>query len=189
MKYLIFGAYGQVGYELSKLCHCHDDCITLARDQVDFSKPGEIETRIDHYRPDIVINAVAYTAVDKAETEPSLAMMINAVAVKELARACHRRGIWCVHYSTDYVFNGTSNLPYKETDQVNPLGVYGQTKLAGERFIQEETDKYIIFRTSWVYSWRGANFVKTMLRLAGERDQISSVVQVMPLILHVQHWM
>ena len=175
MKYLIFGANGQVGYELSKRFQSEDECIALTRDQVDFSVPGDIQARIEYYRPDIVINAVAYTAVDKAETEPSLAMMINAVAVQELARSCHKLGIWCIHYSTDYVFDGTSQSPYKETDPVSPLGIYGQTKLAGEQFIQEETDRYLILRTSWVYSWRGANFVKTMLRLATDRDELNVV--------------
>ena len=175
MKYLIFGANGQVGYELTRLCQAENDCIALTRDQVDFSVPGEIEAQIDHHRPDIVINAVAYTAVDKAQTEPSLAMLINGVAVQELARACRKHDIWCIHYSTDYVFDGSSNTPYKEEDPVSPLGIYGQTKLAGEQFIQEETDKYLILRTSWVYSWRGANFVKTMLRLANDRDQLNVV--------------
>ena len=175
MKYLIFGANGQVGYELSSLIDSENEYVALTREQVDFSRPGDIEAQIDQYRPDIVINAVAYTAVDKAETEPSLAMMVNAVAVQELARACQKHGAWCIHYSTDYVFDGTSGSPYKETDPVSPLGIYGQTKLAGETFIQQEMDKFLILRTSWVYSWRGANFVKTMLRLAKDRDQLNVV--------------
>ena len=175
MKFLIFGANGQVGYELTKLCQTAHDCISLTRDQVDFSVPGQIEAQIDRYQPDIVINAVAYTAVDKAETEPSLAMLINGVAVQEMARACHKHDIWCIHYSTDYVFDGSSDTPYRETDPVSPLGVYGETKLAGEQFIQAETEKYLILRTSWVYSWRGANFVKTMLRLANDRDELNVV--------------
>lgn len=175
MKYLIFGAHGQIGYELSKLCQENDECIALTRDQADFSLPGDIESQIDRHCPDIVINAVAYTAVDKAETEPALAMLINAVAVRELARVCHRHGIWCIHYSTDYVFDGSSKIPYKESDPVNPLGIYGKTKLAGEQFIEQETDRYLILRTSWVYSWRGTNFVKTMLRLANKTDQLSVV--------------
>lgn len=175
MKYLIFGANGQIGFELSKRCEKYGDCIALTREQVDFSVPGDVAIQIERHRPDIVINAAAYTAVDKAETEPSLAMMINAVAVQEMARACQRYGIWCIHYSTDYVFDGTGRTPYKETDPVSPLGMYGQTKLAGERFIQQETDRYLILRTSWVYSWRGANFVKTMLRLANQREELNVV--------------
>ena len=95
--------------------------------------------------------------------------------MQELARACKKHDAWCIHYSTDYVFDGTATEPYKEIDSVSPLGIYGQTKLAGEKFIQQETDKYIILRTSWVYSWRGGNFVKTMLRLAGELDELSIV--------------
>ena len=175
MKYLIFGANGQVGYELTHLCQTDSDCVFLTRDQVDFSVPGEIQAQINRHQPDVVINAVAYTAVDKAESEPSLAMLINGVAVQELARACHNLGAWCIHYSTDYVFDGSSDRPYKESDPVSPLGIYGQTKLAGEQFIKEETDKYLILRTSWVYSWRGANFVKTMLRLAKDRDELNVV--------------
>lgn len=175
MKYLIFGANGQVGYELARLCQHDHQCIALTKQQVNFALPGEVETQINHHRPDVVINAAAYTAVDKAETEPSLAMMINAVAVQEMARACNKHGIMCIHYSTDYVFDGSSRTPYRECDQVSPLGIYGKTKLAGERFLQQETDSYLILRTSWVYSWRGANFVKTMLRLAKERDRIHVV--------------
>lgn len=172
MKLLILGANGQVGYELAEIC---ENSIALTREDVDFSMPGKITEAVDQYQPDIVINAVAYTAVDKAESEPSLAMQINAVAVQELARACSKHGAWCVHYSTDYVFDGTATEAYKETDAVSPLGIYGQTKLAGERFLQEETEKHVILRTSWVYSWRGGNFVNTMLRLAGERDELSIV--------------
>ncbi len=172
MKILILGSNGQVGFELTQIV---DSAIALTRDQVDFSVPGQISEIIDQYKPDIVVNAVAYTAVDKAESEPSLAMLINAVAVQELARVCAKHDAWCIHYSTDYVFDGSADTPYKETDPVNPLGIYGQTKLAGERYIQAETDKHIILRTSWVYSWRGANFVKTMLRLADERESLNVV--------------
>ncbi len=172
MKLLILGANGQVGYELAQYC---DNAVALTREQVDFSTPGLITKAIDQHQPDVVINAVAYTAVDKAETEPSLAMLINAVAVQELARVCKQHDAWCVHYSTDYVFDGTSNQPYKESDLVKPLGIYGMTKFAGEVFLQQESEKYIILRTSWVYSWRGVNFVKTMLRLADEKEELNIV--------------
>ena len=172
MKTLILGANGQVGYELAK---CNQQAIALTRDQVNFSIPGQITELINQHKPDMVINAVAYTAVDKAETEPSLAMLINAVAVQELARACRKHNAWLIHYSTDYVFDGNSEQPYRETDVVKPLGIYGQTKWAGEEFIKHELDKHIILRTSWVYSQRGANFVNTMLRLSDERDELSIV--------------
>lgn len=172
MRVLILGANGQVGYELAQ---CYSDANALTREQVDFSTPGEITKAVDKHQPDIVINAVAYTAVDKAETEPSLAMQINAIAVQELARVCEKHNAWCVHYSTDYVFDGTEDKPYCESDPVSPLGIYGKTKLTGEQFLQQETARHIILRTSWVYSWRGANFVKTMLRLAAERDELNIV--------------
>ncbi len=172
MKTLILGANGQVGFELARL---DANLIALNRNQVDFSKPGQVTQAVNYYKPDVVINAVAHTAVDKAESELSLAMQINAVAVQELARACAKNDIWCIHYSTDYVFDGKAQTPYKETDPVNPLSIYGQTKLAGEEYLQQETEKHIILRISWVYSWRGANFVKTMLRLANERDELSVV--------------
>ena len=175
MKLLILGANGQVGYELNQHCGSDTDCIALGREQVDFSQPGNITRVVEEYKPDAVINAVAYTAVDKAETEPSLAMQINAIAVQELARSCQTLDAWCIHYSTDYVFDGKADKPYQEIDTVSPLGIYGLTKHAGERLIQQSTDKFIILRTSWVYSWRGANFVKTMLRLGAERDQLTIV--------------
>ena len=175
MKILILGSNGQVGGALSECCPLVGESIALRREDVDFTKPGDITRAVEFYNPDVVINAVAYTAVDKAETEPSLAMLINAVAVQELARICKKQNIWCLHYSTDYVFDGNSQTPYQETDEVNPLGVYGRTKLAGEELIQQHTDKFIILRTSWVYSWRGSNFVKTMLRLAEQRDVLNVV--------------
>jgi len=134
-----------------------------------------VEAALLALAPDIVVSAAAYTAVDRAESEPELAMRVNRDGPAMLARAASRLGIPVVHLSTDYVFDGTKGAPYLETDAVRPLGVYGATKLAGERAIAEASDDYAILRTSWVYSPFGANFVKTMLRLAASRDRLTVV--------------
>ncbi|MBC7618688.1 MAG: dTDP-4-dehydrorhamnose reductase, partial [Candidatus Saccharibacteria bacterium] len=136
--------------------------------------PGLAAT-VQAVRPDLIINAAAYTAVDKAESEPELARTINALAPGLLAQEAHKLGAWLVHYSTDYVFDGSGNRPWSEADTPAPLNVYGQTKLEGEQLIAARCSRHLIFRTSWVYAARGANFAKTMLRLAQERERLTVI--------------
>ena len=126
-------------------------------------------------RPDIIVNAAAHTAVDKAESEPELAQLLNSTAPGALAQAAHSAGAWFVHYSTDYVFDGSGERPWKEADPTGPLSVYGRTKLEGEQLVRAAGSRHLIFRTSWVYGARGGNFAKTMLRLAGERDKLTVI--------------
>lgn len=179
MKILLFGKNGQVGWELQRSLaplgavmaldrHSQDCCGDLA----DLS--GIAKTVAD-IRPDVIVNAAAYTAVDKAETDTELAENINAKAPAVLALAAKNCGAWLVHYSTDYVFDGSGDRAWREEDVVNPLSVYGRTKLAGEQAIVDSGCLHLIFRTSWVYAARGANFAKTMLRLAQEREQLSVI--------------
>lgn len=123
----------------------------------------------------MIVNAAAHTAVDKAESEPELAQLLNATSVEAIAKAANETGAWVVHYSTDYVFPGTGDIPWQETDATSPLNVYGKTKLAGEKALQDNCPKHLIFRTSWVYAGKGNNFAKTMLRLAKERQTLSVI--------------
>ncbi len=141
----------------------------------DFTRPDAVAAAIRAEAPQIIVNAAAYTAVDRAETEQSLAHEINATAPLVLAQEAERLGAWLVHYSTDYVFDGGGSAAWTETDETNPLSVYGRTKLEGERLIQANCSRHLILRTSWVYSARGSNFIKTMLRLARERDELKVV--------------
>jgi dTDP-4-dehydrorhamnose reductase len=141
----------------------------------DFSNMQGIIETVRNVAPDVIVNAAAHTAVDKAESEPDLARTINALAPTLLAQEAKRLNAWLIHYSTDYVFDGSGETPWKETDKTGPLNVYGSTKLEGEGFIHMSGCKYLIFRTSWVYGARGGNFAKTMLRLAGERDSLSII--------------
>lgn len=141
----------------------------------DLSNPNGIAETVRAVRPDVIVNAAAYTAVDKAESESELANTVNAVVPGVLAEEAKHIGAWLVHYSTDYVFDGSGTKPWREDDQVGPLSVYGQTKLAGEQTIQASDCRHLIFRTSWVYAARGNNFAKTMLRLAQERQQLSVI--------------
>ena len=175
---LQFGEEGQLGKELARIAN-RDQAIrhtVLSFTQVDFTKPEQITDAV-RAAPDldVVINAAAYTAVDRAESEPALAQAINGTAVGRLAEACKKRGVPLIHVSTDYVYDGTKPAPYVETDATGPLNVYGRTKLAGEEFIRSRLDTHVILRTSWVYSAHGANFVKTMLRLGAERDELRIV--------------
>ena len=177
MVVLVTGASGQLGQAIQflsdkyadidfKFCSSSDlDITSLENCQLVFTK----------YKPDFCINAAAYTAVDKAESEPDKAHLINVVGAKNLAAVCKEFSTVLLHVSTDFIFDGTKKTPYLETDLPNPTGVYGQTKLDGEKAIQETFDHYFIIRTSWVYSQFGANFMKTMLRLASERDSLSVV--------------
>lgn len=179
MRILLLGKNGQVGWELQRSLAPLGELITLDRHSTDYcgdlSQPDAIAQTVKTLKPTVIVNAAAYTAVDKAETETELAYTINAKAPEALAQAAKQIGAWLVHYSTDYVFNGSGNQAWQETDAVAPLSVYGQSKLAGEQAIQAAEGLHLIFRTSWVYAARGNNFAKTMLRLAKERDQLSVI--------------
>ena len=179
MKILIFGKNGQVGWELQRSLAPLGEVIALDADSQehcgDFSNMQGIIETVRNVAPDVIVNAAAHTAVDKAESEPDLARTINALAPTLLAQEAKRLNAWLIHYSTDYVFDGSGETPWKETDKTGPLNVYGSTKLEGEGFIHMSGCKYLIFRTSWVYGARGGNFAKTMLRLAGERDSLSII--------------
>ena len=179
MKILLFGKNGQVGWELQRSLAPLGEVIALGSDSQDYcgdftNLQGLAET-IQKIQPDIIVNAAAHTAVDKAESEVELAQTINTDAPALLAREAKALDAWLIHYSTDYVFDGSGSTPWVESDATAPLGVYGATKLAGEQAIQASNCKHLIFRTSWVYGARGNNFAKTMLRLAQERDSLSVI--------------
>lgn len=175
MKILISGANGQVGYALTQRLADLHDVIALDRQGADLSKPECLMVVLDAHRPDWIINAAAYTAVDKAEHERELAFTINAQAPRVLAEWAAVHGAKLVHYSTDYVFDGTLDRPYTEADATAPLNVYGATKLAGEQAILATKAQAWVLRTTWVFAAHGANFLKTMLRLGQERDALSVV--------------
>lgn len=175
MKILLFGKYGQVGWELNRSLMPLGKVIAFAREDADFSDPESLRELVRMNKPEIIVNAAAYTAVDKAEAEEDKAFIINAEAPKVLAQEAKEMGSLLLHYSTDYVFDGTKGGPYIETDKPNPVNAYGRTKLAGEQAIRSTECDYLILRTSWVYSERGANFPLTILRLAGERQELSIV--------------
>ncbi len=171
---LMFGANGQVGHELQHTLTALGQIVTLDVPEVDFSRPDSLRTMVRRHRPRIIVNAAAYTAVDKAESASELAFAVNAAAPGVLAEEAEALDACLVHYSTDYVFDGRKASPYVETDAPNPLSVYGRSKLEGERAVQA-CKKHLIFRTSWVIGTHGSNFVKTILRLAGERDSLRIV--------------
>ena len=175
MKLLLFGSNGQVGWELQRSLAPLGSVKACDRHTVDLENPRAITAAIHDYSPDVIVNAAAYTAVDKAESEPDKAESVNAKAVELLANEAKRRNIWLLHYSTDYVFDGEKSGLYSETDKPNPLNTYGSSKLQGEIALQESGCRHLIFRTSWVYSARGSNFVKTIVRLAGEKDRMDIV--------------
>lgn len=185
MKVLLFGANGQVGHELHRALAPLGEVVCTTRngtladgtrcETADFDAPDTLPELIARVAPDAVVNAAAYTAVDRAEDEPEAAFRANAAAPRAIAEACARRDALLVHYSTDYVFDGTATRPYREDDQTNPLGVYGASKLAGEQAIQASGARHMIFRTAWVYAAHGKNFLLTMLRLAKERDELRVV--------------
>ncbi len=176
---LLFGCNGQVGSELQKSLQPLGKVVALDVSNSeycgDFTKPEAIAETIRRVKPDVIVNAAAYTAVDKAESEPELAFLVNAQTPGILAEEAEKIGAWLIHYSTDYVFDGAGIQPWKETDTPNPLNVYGASKLQGERNIAANCSKHVILRTSWVYAAQGANFAKTMLRLAQERESLSVV--------------
>jgi dTDP-4-dehydrorhamnose reductase len=174
-RILIFGCSGQVGWELRRKLACLGHVTASEYPDVDFSEPDSIRRAVEAADPTVIVNAAAYTAVDKAESEPELAAAINGTAPGVLAEEAKRRACLLVHYSTDYVFNGSKQGAYVETDEPDPVNVYGMTKLAGDRAIQAVGGDYLILRTSWVYGARGNNFLLTMLRLAGERPELRIV--------------
>lgn len=179
MKILLFGKNGQVGWELQRSLAPLGELIALdAHSQDlcgDFTNLEGMRRTLEAVRPDVIVNAAAHTAVDKAESEPELARIINAQAPAVLAAYANHSNAWLVHYSTDYVFDGSGSKPWLETDATWPLSTYGMTKLEGENAIISSGCRHLIFRTSWVYGARGNNFAKTMLRLAAERDQLSVI--------------
>ncbi len=172
---LLTGANGQVGWELHRILAKDAKVIALTRGQLDLSQPDAIRRTVREHQPDIIINPAAYTAVDKAETDPVLALAINGSAPGVLAEEAKKLDALLIHYSTDYVFDGTKSTPYSETDVPNPQSIYGATKLAGEEAIRSVDGKHLILRTSWVYGVHGGNFVKTILRLAKERNELRIV--------------
>ncbi len=175
MKILVTGVHGQVGHALLKTLEGDYEIVALDRTQLDLSDTDAIRRVVQSVRPTLIINPAAYTAVDKAESEPALAHSINAVAPGVMAEEAAKLNASLIHFSTDYVFDGNKETPYEETDAVNPLSVYGRTKLAGELAIQSVGLPHLILRTSWVYGPHGKNFLKTMLRLSAERDQLKVV--------------
>jgi len=179
MKILLFGKNGQVGWELQRSLVPLGELIALdARSEIlcgDLTNLAGIANTIRTVAPDIIVNAAAHTAVDKAESEPELANTLNAQAPEVMAKEAARLGAWLVHYSTDYVFDGSGETPWRETDTTGPLSIYGRSKLEGELAIIASGCKHLIFRTSWVYAARGNNFARTMLRLARERDQLKVI--------------
>lgn len=175
MKILLLGKDGQVGWQLQRSLAPHGEVVACGRGECDLSDVAQIRSVVRALKPSIIVNATAYTAVDKAESEPDLAGRINALAPGVLAEEAKPLGALLVHYSTDYVYDGSKATPYCETDPTGPQSVYGQTKLAGEEAIRAVGGKSIIFRTSWVFGARGGNFVKTILRLAREKESLNVV--------------
>jgi dTDP-4-dehydrorhamnose reductase len=185
MKLLLFGANGQVGHELRRSLAALGELVVTTRsgqcedgmrcEVADFDTPDALPALIARIAPDVVVNAAAYTAVDRAESDRDAAFRANAEAPQRIAEACAARDALLVHYSTDYVFDGSGTRPYREDDATSPLGVYGESKLAGEDAIRASGARHMIFRTAWVYASHGKNFMRTMLRLAAERDELRVV--------------
>ncbi len=180
MKILLLGKNGQVGWELQRSLAPLGELVALDFDSpgplsADFSKPELLAATVQAVAPDVIVNAAAHTAVDKAESEPDLARAINAAAPAVLAREAAARSVWLIHYSTDYVFDGSGSTPRDEEAPTGPLNVYGQTKLEGEQAIRASGCRHLLLRTSWVYGARGGNFARTMLKLAQERDALKVI--------------
>ena len=185
MTVLVFGGNGQVGQELLRALSPLGEVVATTRsgtlpdgsacEVADFNQPDSLPALLDRLQPSAVINAAAYTAVDRAEQEPEAALRANAQAPGVIARWCAAHGVPLVHYSTDYVFDGQDNTPYREEEPTAPLGVYGTSKRNGEDAVRAAGGRHLIFRTSWVYATRGANFAKTMLRLAAEKETLSII--------------
>jgi dTDP-4-dehydrorhamnose reductase len=185
MRILLFGGNGQVGTECRRSLAPLGELVVATRngqlqdgtacEMADFDRPAALADLIGRIAPDVVVNAAAYTAVDRAESEPDAAFRANAEAPRRIADACARRDALLLHYSTDYVFDGRGTRPYREGDPTAPLGVYGTSKLAGEQAVRDSGARHMIFRTAWVYATHGSNFLRTMLRLAAERDELRVV--------------
>jgi dTDP-4-dehydrorhamnose reductase len=175
MKILLLGKNGQVGFELQRTLAPLGDVTALGRQELDLTQAAAIRSTVRWFKPDLIVNAAAYTAVDKAESEPELAMAINGTASGILAEEAALLKATLIHYSTDYVFDGAKKTPYTEQDTPNPINTYGKTKLAGEEAIGATGADHLILRTSWVYSLRGHNFLLTILRLAADRDELTIV--------------
>lgn len=179
MNILLLGKSGQVGWELQRSLAVLGRVTALDHDSTehcgDFANPEGVRETVRALRPDVIVNAAAHTAVDKAESEPEIARLLNATTPGVLAEEAARLGAWLVHYSTDYVFDGSGTRPWVETDAPAPLSVYGATKLEGEQRIQQTGCRHLILRTSWVYAARGGNFAKTMLRLGSERERLTVI--------------
>lgn len=175
MKILLTGKSGQVGWELQRTLAPLGEVIAVNRQALDLANPDAIRALIRQVKPALIVNPAAHTAVDKAESEPELAMAVNGIAPGIMAEEAKKLGAAMVHYSTDYVFDGGKATPYTEVDAAHPINVYGRTKLAGEQAIEAAGIPYLIFRTSWVYGTRGRNFLHTILRLAQERDELKIV--------------
>lgn len=175
MRILLAGKNGQIGWELQRTLATIGEVVAVGRNEMDLANPDSIQSTIREIKPALIVNAAAYTAVDKAEEESELAMAVNGTAPGIIAEEAKHIGAVVFHYSTDYVFDGSKTEPYTEEDEPNPISVYGKTKLAGERAIQAAGTPFLILRTSWVYSNRGKNFLLTILRLAKERDELKIV--------------
>lgn len=178
MRILLFGKGGQLGWELQRALAPLGHVIALGTHDTpcaDFRNPSQVGETVRKLAPDVIVNAAAYTAVDNAEGDADTAMIVNGVAPGVLAQAAHDLGAWLIHYSTDYVFNGSGARPWREDDTAAPLNVYGHSKLAGETNIMATGCRHLIFRTSWVYAARGQNFARTMLRLGQERETLNVV--------------
>jgi dTDP-4-dehydrorhamnose reductase len=179
MKILLFGKNGQLGWELQRALAPLGELIALdrrsAEHAADFAQPAALARTVQALRPDVIVNAAAHTAVDQAEREPERAALLNAEAPRVLAREAAALDAWLVHYSTDYVFDGSGSAPHTEDEPTGPLSVYGRTKLEGEQHVRASGCHHLIFRSSWLYAARGGNFARTMLRLAAERDTLNVV--------------
>lgn len=175
MKILLLGKGGQVGWELQRSLAPVGEVVALGTAEADFERPDELRDVVRRISPGVIVNAAAYTAVDEAERDVGKAYRINAEAVGVLGEEAARNGAWLIHYSTDYVFDGEKSEPYLEDDATNPLSVYGKSKLAGEDLIRASGARHLVFRTSWVFAARGANFARTMLALAREREELRVV--------------
>jgi dTDP-4-dehydrorhamnose reductase len=174
-RVVILGSQGQLGSELVTILPTEMELSAFSRRELDLTDEDALRAAIVPLQPNFIVNAAAYTAVDRAESEPGLAHAVNARAPQVLAELALRMNAWLLHFSTDYVFDGSAQTPWKETDSPHPLSVYGQTKLEGEQAIEASGCRHLIFRTSWVYASHGKNFLRTMLRLAGERPSLAIV--------------
>lgn len=175
MKIVLLGKEGQVGWELQRSLSTLGDLVATEQCDLDFERSDSVREWIRRHQPAVIVNAAAYTSVDQAESEPEKVRRINAEAVGVLAEEARRINAWLVHYSTDYVFDGMKSSPYVENDEARPLSVYGRTKWEGEEALRVQNPKHFIFRTSWVFASRGRNFVRTIVRLAKEKETLSVI--------------